>query len=85
MYGSVSMLCAQDDFLDAVFTVYSSKLRTSEENWNNKKKEYLHTTIFASRSNWYSIGRCWSMLSEEWTEEAGREKQPYRRVWAFFH
>lgn len=84
MYSLVSMLCAKDDFLDAIFIVHSSKFRTSEEKLNKKKKEYLHIIIFASRGSWYSIGRCWSMLGEERTVEAGREKQPYRSVCAFF-
>lgn len=29
-----SLLCAKDDFLDAIFSVYSSKFRTSEEKFN---------------------------------------------------
>lgn len=41
-----------------------------------------------SRGNWYSVGRCWSMLGEEWTVEAGGKGSstgvcalPFINVW----
>lgn len=73
--SSLSVLWAKDYFIDAIFMDASSELR----------RKNLHDTIFPSRDNWYSIGRCWSMLGEEWTVEADRKKEQCRSVWAFFH